>query len=187
MTAGARLAAPADLAAAAEVLTAAFMEYPWTRYVLPEDDYPGRLLELQRLYLTHALHYGIVAVSAHVAGVIALLPPDAPQPARSVITRIVALHGDRIDRLASNPHPHLDWRLETLGVLPDARGSGIGGALIRFALEESARRGARAVRLETSDERNVRLYERHGFGVIEYVDAGGAPPIWTMRAVVPAQ
>ncbi|MDF2989564.1 MAG: histone acetyltransferase [Microbacterium sp.] len=186
MTVGVRLAATADLAAAANVLAAAFMEYPWTRYVLPEDDYPRRLLQLQRIYLTHAQHSGIVAVSVPPAGVIALLPPDAPEPEQSVLAQIVALHGDRIDRLESVPHPPLDWRLETLGVMPDARGRGIGRALIGFALEEAARRGARAVRLETSDERNVRLYERHGFGVIDHVDSAEGPPVWTMRTDLPA-
>lgn len=80
--------------------------------------------------------------------------------------------------------PAGDWRIEALGVRPSARGKGAGSALVAFALDEVVRRQACGVSLETSDERNVRLYERHGFDVIAYVEAPAGPPIWTMRAVM---
>lgn len=176
-----RLATGEDLPAAAATLAAAFMEYPWTRWVIPPDDYPDRLRTLQGLYLAHAYHHGVVAVHGEADGVIALLPPDAPEPDGAVVEQIVALHGDRVTRLGTTPPSSTAWRLETLGVRPEARGRGLGGVLVRFALQEIASRGAREVVLETSDRRNVRLYERHGFEVTGQAQAGDGPPTWTMR------
>lgn len=53
----------------------------------------------------------------------------------------------------------------TIGVAPDARRTGAGGALLRAALAEAAGRGAALVFLEVSEANATarRLYERHGF------------------------
>lgn len=183
MTPPVRLCTPADLPVAADTLAAAFTDYPWTRYVVPEDDYASRLRDLQHLYLTHAQQHGVVAVVHDGSGVIALLPPDAPDPDDEVLEQVMTLHGDRLDRLARPTPPHEDWVLETVGVRPDAQGRGVGAELLRFGLAEAARRGARAVRLETSSDRNVRLYERHGFRTTDRGDRPDGPPVWTMRTV----
>lgn len=191
-----RPAAPGDLDAAADALSAAFADYPWTRYVIPEDGYAERLHTLQHLYLRHALRHGIVAVTDPAGGVIALLPPDAPEPDAGTIRQIIALHGDRIGRVGDDGSaPPADdpgsgrpaaWRLETLGVHPDRQGGGLGGALVRFALDAAARRGAHEIELETSDPRNVRLYERFGFATVAHPASAGSersdvPPVWRMR------
>ncbi|SDD81271.1 GNAT family N-acetyltransferase [Streptomyces prasinopilosus] len=180
MKADARLATIEDLAPAEETLTVAFMDYPWTRWVIPEDDYAKRLRELQRLYLRHALRHGVVLVTREHAGAAALLPPDAAEPSESTMEQIIALHGERIGRLTgSQPAPGA-WTLETLGVRPSHQGRGLGSALIAHALRDVSRRGAQEVRLETSDARNVRLYERHGFHVTSCTDSGGGPAVWAM-------
>ncbi|MEH6821249.1 MAG: GNAT family N-acetyltransferase [Dietzia psychralcaliphila] len=176
-----RLASADDLAPAAETLAQAFAHYPWTRHVIPEEGYDERLLALQHLYLAHAHQNGIVAVTRDRDGVIALLPPDAPEPGDAAVEQIVALHGDRIGRLTNEATPHDGWTLETLGVRPAAQGRRLGSALLGFALDEAGRRGARTVRLETSDERNVRLYERHGFHVSGRLDHPEGPPVWLME------
>lgn len=177
---------PADLETAADTLAAAFADYPWTRYVVPEEDYATRLRALQRLYLAHALQHGVVGVVDDGSGVVAMLPHDAPDPDDTTLQQVVALHGDRLDRLARPTPPHEDWVLETVGVRPDAQGRGVGAALLRYGLAEAARRGARAVRLETSSDRNVRLYERHGFRTTDRGDRPDGPPVWTMRSVTDA-
>lgn len=56
--------------------------------------------------------------------------------------------------------------LTYLGVVPDARGRGFGGRLLRRVLHQAAGGGFGAVELSV-DERNepaLRLYRRHGFG-----------------------
>ncbi len=61
----------------------------------------------------------------------------------------------------SEPH----WYLAALGVRPDCHGQGRGSALLEAGL---ARADAEAMPcyLESSNPRNVPLYERHGFEVI---------------------
>ncbi len=180
MTSDVRHALLSDLKGAAETLAAAFASYPWTRYVLPEDNYLQRLRELQRLYLGYAHEHGIVAVTDNCDGVIALLAPDAPDPEPGIVERIVSLHGDRVERLGNAEPQTSGWRLETLGVRPEAQGRGRASALLDFALAEVALRGGGGVALETSDARNVQLYERHGFAVDSHTEEGGKPPVWVM-------
>lgn len=181
-----RLAQPEDLVPAADTLAAAFRDYPWTRYVIPETDYSERLRELQMLYVEYAQSFGIVVVAGAGDGVIALLPPDAPEPEAHVIGRIVELHGDRIDRLDHSEAPAGAWRLETLGVRPECQGHGLASALLGFALDEVGRRGGHSVALDTSDQRNVRLYERHGFRIRSHVEGADRPPVWKMTVELPA-
>lgn len=180
MKADVRHAHASDLDRAADTLAAAFEDYPWTRYVLPEDDYSTRLRELQRLYLGYAHEHGIVAVTDNCDGVIALLAPNAPDPEPEMIEQVVSLHGDRIGRLGLSAPQAGVWCLETLGVRSEAQGGGRATALLDFALTEVAGRGGCDVALDTSDARNVRLYERHGFTVVSHNERAGSPPVWSM-------
>jgi ribosomal protein S18 acetylase RimI-like enzyme len=75
--------------------------------------------------------------------------------------------------------PH--WYLDLLAVDPDRQGLGIGSALLRAVNERSDADG-RPCALFTFTEQNVRLYQRHGY---EIVDDGEAPlmPLhyWCMK------
>jgi len=56
--------------------------------------------------------------------------------------------------------------LEFLGVLEEARGTGLGGILLRWAMAEALTGpGATPVHLSTSDPRNVEIYRHLGFTV----------------------
>jgi ribosomal protein S18 acetylase RimI-like enzyme len=67
-------------------------------------------------------------------------------------------------RRALAPAPH--WYLSALGVEPEHQGEGIGSALLAPVLAEADTAGL-ACYLETAVGRNVLLYERHGFDVVE--------------------
>jgi ribosomal protein S18 acetylase RimI-like enzyme len=67
-------------------------------------------------------------------------------------------------RLTHVPAPH--WYLSALGVDPDRQRQGIGSALLRLVLDRADEEGTSAY-LETATARNVLLYERHGFDVVE--------------------
>ncbi|MFE0750502.1 GNAT family N-acetyltransferase [Gordonia sp. NPDC058843] len=169
----------ADLDDAARTLTAAFDAYPWTRWSIPADGYRDRLQRLQRMYLGYAFDHGIVLATQDLSGVIALLPPDAPEPDEQFHEAVARLHGDRLAAVAgahTPAPPEGTWSLATLGVHPDSQGKGLGSALVRAGLgvvDETDPPGAR-VALETSDDRNVQIYERAGFMVTATtpVDAG---------------
>jgi ribosomal-protein-alanine N-acetyltransferase len=55
--------------------------------------------------------------------------------------------------------------VQTIGVLPDRQGAGVGAALLTELLDEAARRGGEAVFLEVraDNDRARLLYERFGF------------------------
>ncbi|QGQ17985.1 GNAT family N-acetyltransferase [Cellulomonas sp. JZ18] len=177
-----RPATAADLPGAAAALADAFADYPWTRWVVPADDHAVRLAELQHLYLGHALAHGVVLVDDDVTGVVALVPPDVPAPDDATWARVAELHGDRVGRLADGgvaPVPDGAWTLATLGVARAGQGRGVGGALLAAALAR-VDAAAAPVALETSDARNVALYERHGFTTTGHVGVPAGPQVWAM-------
>jgi GNAT superfamily N-acetyltransferase len=83
--------------------------------------------------------------------------------------------------LIESMHPHEPhWYLATLGTDPEAQGKGVGSALMQPVLDQCDAEGWPAY-LESSKERNVPFYARHGFKVVEEVPLpGGGPSIWTM-------
>lgn len=181
---GIRLAEHGDLSSCATTLTAAFRDYPWTRHVIPEEAYDERLRALQLAYLGYASEQGFVMIAGAAAGVAAMVRPHAAEPDAVLLGQVIQLHGDRIDRLDHSPFPAEAWRLETLGVDPSRQGPGIASSLLRVSLDEVTRRGGTLVMLETSDVRNVRLYERHGFRTTSRRATKNGPIIWRMTANV---
>ena len=72
---------------------------------------------------------------------------------------------------AKHPHePH--WYLASLGTAVDQQGKGMGGALMRPVLEHCDAEGIPCY-LESSKERNLPFYRRHGFEVVEEVPLPG--------------
>ena len=76
--------------------------------------------------------------------------------------RLVALRA-AMDKHHPMDRPH-DY-LWFLGVTPEAQGRGIGSRLLKSRLDQLDAAGRPAF-LETSTERNVSLYRRHGFEII---------------------
>ena len=75
----------------------------------------------------------------------------------------------------SEPH----WYLPLIGVDPMRQGQGYGSALMRHALAACDRDGMPAY-LESTNPRNVPLYERHGFALLGTIQAGSSPPMYPM-------
>jgi ribosomal protein S18 acetylase RimI-like enzyme len=73
--------------------------------------------------------------------------------------------------------PH--WYLPLIGIDPAHQGRGLGGALMRHATEICDRERVPAY-LESSNLRNVPLYQRHGFEVMGKIQAGSSPVITPM-------
>jgi len=78
-------------------------------------------------------------------------------------------------------HPHEPhWYLASLGTAVELQGKGIGGALMRPVLTHCDAAGLPCY-LESSKERNVPFYRRHGFEVVHEVKLpDDGPSIWTM-------
>ena len=73
--------------------------------------------------------------------------------------------------------PH--WYLLMLGTEPDKQGQGIGSALMAPVLETCDREGLPAY-LESSKEKNIPFYSRHGFEVTGELTLPDGPTMWPM-------
>ncbi|MBA2624484.1 MAG: GNAT family N-acetyltransferase [Acidimicrobiia bacterium] len=85
-----------------------------------------------------------------------------------------------LDRSMQEHHPSGDlWYLGSIATVVEAQGKGLGSAL----LQESLRRvdaTALPAYLESSNPRNVPLYERHGFRATGTIELPGGPRLTTM-------
>lgn len=91
----------------------------------------------------------------------------------------VAGRADAVMRAHHPVEPH--WYLQFVGVVPARVGRGTGTALLEHRLAKIDAAPAAAY-LESSQERNLPLYERFGFVVTQEIRLGpGAPPEWLMR------
>ena len=102
----------------------------------------------------------------------ALLRETVAEPALSEILSILEQADD-----AHPKEPH--WHLAFVGCDPAHRGKGIGGTLLAHALADIDENKLHAY-LESSNPRNVPLYERHGFEVLHEIRVGTSPPVFPM-------
>jgi ribosomal protein S18 acetylase RimI-like enzyme len=109
-----------------------------------------------------------------VAGMLTMLPV-LPYVIANMRTTIQLL------TLIESKHPRQPhWYLASLGTAVEQQGKGVGGALMRPVLDHCDAEGIPCY-LESSKERNVPFYRRHGFEVVEEVPLpGDGPSLWTM-------
>jgi GNAT superfamily N-acetyltransferase len=88
-----------------------------------------------------------------------------------------AVRGVEVIERAHPREPH--YYLAVLGTDPDEQGRGIGSALMQPVLETCDRDEVPAY-LESSKERNIDFYARHGFRVTEELVLPEGPPVWPM-------
>jgi len=80
---------------------------------------------------------------------------------------------------AKHPHePH--WYLALLGVDPSYQRTGAGSALLAPVLARCDATGLPAY-LETQKPENVPWYGRFGFEVVDELQVGRCPPVWTLQ------
>ena len=77
-------------------------------------------------------------------------------------------------------HPHEEsWYLPLIGVDPAYQGNGLGSVLMKHVLNIIDQKGLLAY-LGSSNPKNISLYERHGFEVIDRIQIGSSPPVHPM-------
>ena len=178
----------------AGVMARAFESDPMCVHLLPDQ---GRRLPglerafrmfLRRIYLPQQECYTVGDISG---GALWLppgkYPPSAWQqlcllPGFSRIFGLLRTPGalrdlNCMEKMHPKEKPH--WYLAFLGVRPSEQGKGLGSALIRPVLSRCDAERAPAY-LETSNERNLSLYQRHGFKVVRECDIPNGPHFWGM-------
>jgi GNAT superfamily N-acetyltransferase len=78
-----------------------------------------------------------------------------------------------------HPREPEHWYLAVLGTDPSAQGRGLGSAILSAMLAQCDRDGVPAY-LESSKERNIDFYARHGFRVSGEIRLLRGPPMWPM-------
>jgi ribosomal protein S18 acetylase RimI-like enzyme len=183
-----RNATVAEMPQTVSAILAAFLTDPIARYAWPSPhDYFSGMAALARGMGGSSFAHASAYVTPDLCGAALWLPPGvhADGGALEGVLRDTARPEHLHDLLAtfekmdeSRPE-ELHWYLPLLGVEPNAQGRGIGGALMRHAVARCDREGALAY-LESSNERNRPLYERHGFEVMGEIKVGAGPLVTPM-------
>jgi len=183
-----RSADPGDEATVVSVITLAFAADPVARWATPDPaKYLAVMPQIARAFGGNGFAHGSVYVVDGGGGAAMWLPPGiAPDSER--LGALISEYGaaDTLPEVAavmermeqSHPHePH--WYLPLIGVDPALHGRGLGSALMRHALVRCDAEGVPAY-LESTNPRNIGLYERHGFEKQGTIQVGSSPPIVPM-------
>ncbi|NOJ49172.1 GNAT family N-acetyltransferase [Bradyrhizobium sp. WSM 1744] len=82
-------------------------------------------------------------------------------------------------------HPHEPhWYLPLIAADPKWIGQGLGSLLMKHAVRRCDEEGIAAY-LESSNPRNISLYERHGFRIIGRIQSGSSPVVTPMLRPAP--
>jgi ribosomal protein S18 acetylase RimI-like enzyme len=196
-----------DAGAAGSVVAASMMVEPGYVAVMPDEEIRRQVLlylvtDSAREAIAHDAAFGafdgdrLIGASLWLPpgtyppppmppGVQPPLPPYLRELDEDVLQGLIAYDENCVRHFPDEPA----WYLMYLGVDPEAQGNGTGSAILRESLRSVMERQAAPAYLETGTERNVRFYERFGFGVRE---AGvqlvpGETRHWTMTRPVPVQ
>lgn len=189
-----RLASKEDAEAIKDLVKKVFRDDPLMIWYLLQDHRQAAASEIFFDFLvnTYCLPHGLCWVTADVSGAALWTPPgkwELPLMRQfSLIGVIVRSFGwrslmlkfserQKIDR----HHPRIPhYYLAALGVSKELRGQGVGSALLKPILDRSDREGIGCY-LETSLERNLNFYQRHGFIVTQRLGIGPDKfPLWLM-------
>ncbi|HTW41431.1 MAG TPA: GNAT family N-acetyltransferase [Solirubrobacteraceae bacterium] len=107
----------------------------------------------------------------------AMLAPCFWRPSLFARMPLVALGWEKLERAHPRRPPH--YYLAVLGTDPDAQGRGLGSAVLRPVLEQCDNDGIGAY-LESSKERNIDFYARHGFQLLGEIQLLRGPKMWKM-------
>jgi ribosomal protein S18 acetylase RimI-like enzyme len=200
-----------DVPAAAALLTRAFDHDPLNRHLLPDDDRRRRFHRaLTQPAVAQAIPYGHVFAVADQATLMGLAiwgPPNVILPSGPPLRMLPALRHDLAAGLGAMPalarlglgsprqvarwtrarkaaatsaRREPRWHLAALATDPAHQRRGVAGRLLRHMLERADDDGL-GVWLETTDPRNVVLYERYGFETLAHIEGPAfLPDWWTM-------
>lgn len=177
-----------DRAAAVAVVVLAFGSDPAARWTWPDpEQYLAHFPSFVKALGGKAFESGSAYVVRGNAGAALWLPPDV-HPDEEALTTLLQRTGapsaqkdvfavfEQMERYHPR-EPH--WFLPFIGIDPSHQGKGHGSALMQHALVPCDRDRTLAY-LESSNPKNIPLYERHGFELLGTIQVGASPPIFPM-------
>ena len=183
-----RIATAAEQERVIATITLAFSYDPITRWVYPE---PSQFLtyfpQIVRHFGGRAFGIGSAYCSEDFRAAALWLPPGV-QPDEEGMEQVMkeslsGVHEEQVSAFGYQQAAHHPkepvWYLPLLGVDPARQGQGYGSALLATSLEKCDADHSDAY-LESTNERNLPLYQRYGFEVIGEIQAGDSPTLWPM-------
>jgi len=175
-----------DLAIASVIV--AFSGDPLVRWIWPDARaYLAHMPALIAAFAGAAFSHGTAYGTPDRAGAALWLPPGV-EPDHEAMGALVGSSaaaavladlpgvGEQMG-LYHPAEPH--WYLPLIGVDPARQGAGYGSALMKHVTREFDHTGALAY-LESTNPRNISLYERHGFEALGRIQVGSSPSIVPM-------
>jgi|SRR4029453_2260153 ribosomal protein S18 acetylase RimI-like enzyme len=183
-----RSARPDEMPKAVSTIVGAFITDPFARFVWPSPhEYLRSAPLFVREFARGGFEHGAAYVCADFSGAALWLPPDV-HPDGEALEKVVRetaepTHLDDVlgtlEQMGQSHPQGRHWYLPVIGVEPNARGRGLGAALMRHAVVRCDDDGLPAY-LESTNPRNISLYKRHGFEVIGEIQVGACPVITPM-------
>lgn len=192
-----RRAKAQDAEGAAQTLSAAFADDPVTSWIGRKDAKRdrGRLAMFRHLVANLGVRGDELWIAEDFSAAALWIPPllaDLKQPILQELKLLPTLisftgfsgmaRANAFRKAADAHHPKTEphYYLMTIGVQPKFQGQGLGSALLDATLANIDAVKCAAY-LESSSAKNVPLYRRHGFEVInEFRPRDDAPPLWGM-------
>ncbi len=181
-------ATAAGEAAVVDTIVLAFAADPMVRWCWRSSaEYCANMPAFTRAFGGNAFDHASAHFVENGVGAALWLPPEV-RPDEDAMAQIVqrsvpeavmsdlsVVIGQMAEHHPNEPH----WYLPLLGVDPAHQGRGLGSALLSHALAQCDRDGIPAY-LESSNPRNIPLYERHGFRAIGKIQVGSSPTLVPM-------
>lgn len=174
--------------AATSVVTLAFATDPVARWTYPDpDQYLEYFPRFIKAFAGRSFEEGTAYLAPDFAGAALWLKPGVSPNEDELLGLVWESTASEVQKdlfpmfeqmAAFHPkYPH--WYLPMIGVEPGRQGTGVGSALLQHSLANCDADGMPAY-LESSNPKNIPLYERFGFEVIGTIKAGDAPPMFPM-------
>lgn len=183
-----RSATEAERHRAIQTVTIGFVADPLARWILPDPStYLARFPLFVDAFGGKGLVHGATYVAEGFGGAAFWLPPGVSpdwvrmlellkQSADATVVHDLLGVFEQMDAY----HPHLPhWYLPLIGVDPAQQGRGLGALLMQHALRRCDADGVVAY-LESTNPRNISLYQRHGFEILGTIHVGTSPPVTPM-------
>ncbi|KRE24450.1 acetyltransferase [Bosea sp. Root483D1] len=183
-----RSASRDEASSVSALITLAFATDPMARWSLSDAQvYLAVMPDLIRAFGAAAYDSDSTYVSDGFGGAAMWLPPGV-EPDIETLDRLIKANADpailpdvdaMFDAMARY-HPEIPhWYLPLIGTDPMRQGQGIGSALMHHALARCDHDGVAAY-LESSNPRNIPLYQRHGFEILGTIQIGSSPVLTPM-------
>ena len=173
---------------AIDVIVLPFSMDPVVRWLYPNPhQYLINFPELVKAFCGRAFEQGTAQYLEGFIGAALWLPPDVQpdeEPVGELLQRTIPEEDQGtvfsvLEQMGSFHPSEPHWYLPMIGVDPTHQSKGHGAALLQRTLSKCDSQKTLAY-LDSTNPKNIPLYERHGFELLGTIQEEGTPPIYPM-------